>query len=401
MMLPKKMQENLRGLLKRSQKEGIVLDDQLIEIFKKYPSHTTYEEIEYIWHMFNDNGVTIMTKVDDEKDKKQNSIDLDDEDDMLFEDTFDEELIEEEEEECEEKAVQVDYDIYSTDTVAIYLKEIGNIPLLNAEEETELFRQYKETHSHYIKEKIMEHNLRLVVSIAKRYVNNGLEFLDIIQEGNLGLCKAVDKFDIDMGYKFSTYATWWIKQSITRALSDKGRTIRIPVHLNEMLYRIKKATGVLERKLNRLPSNEEIAEYINENNKKNKKKSLANMTAEKIMQYKQYMIEPVSLHTKIGDEEDSEIMDFVIDKNSISPEEEAENSILKESLLTVLSKALTKKEIRVLSLRFGLEDNIPKTLEEVGREFGVTRERIRQIEDKALRKLKNPRYAKYLSDFIR
>ena len=187
-MLPKKMQENLRGLLKRSQKEGIVLDDQLIEIFKKYPSHTTYEEIEYIWHMFNDNGVTIMTKVDDEKDKKQNSIDLDDEDDMLFEDTFDEELIEEEEEECEEKAVQVDYDIYSTDTVAIYLKEIGNIPLINAEEETELFRQYKETHSHYIKEKIMEHNLRLVVSIAKRYVNNGLEFLDIIQEGNLGLC---------------------------------------------------------------------------------------------------------------------------------------------------------------------------------------------------------------------
>lgn len=271
------------------------------------------------------------------------------------------------------------------DPVKVYLKEIGRIPLLTAEEEIELAIKISDD-DEQAKKRLAEANLRLVVSIAKRYVGRGMQFLDLIQEGNLGLIKAVDKFDYTKGFKFSTYATWWIRQAITRAIADQARTIRIPVHMVETINKVKKANSQLLHLNGREPTPEEIAEYLE-------------MSVEKVREILRVAQEPVSLETPIGEEEDSHLGDFIPDDDALAPADAASMSLLKEQLAEVL-KTLTPREEKVLSLRFGLEDGNPKTLEEVGKEFNVTRERIRQIEAKALRKLRHPSRSKKLKDFL-
>ncbi len=265
------------------------------------------------------------------------------------------------------------------DPVKVYLKEIGRVPLLTPEEEIELAIRISEGDEE-AKKKLAESNLRLVVSIAKRYVGRGMQFLDLIQEGNLGLIKAVDKFDYTKGFKFSTYATWWIRQAITRAIADQARTIRIPVHMVETINKVKKTNSQLLHKNGRDPTAEEIAEELD-------------MPVEKVREILRVAQEPVSLETPIGEEEDSHLGDFIPDDEALAPADAASQMLLREQLAEVL-KTLTPREERVLSLRFGLEDGHPRTLEEVGKEFNVTRERIRQIEAKALRKLRHPSRSK-------
>jgi RNA polymerase primary sigma factor len=271
------------------------------------------------------------------------------------------------------------------DPVKVYLKEIGRIPLLTAEEEIELAIKISED-DEKAKKRLAEANLRLVVSIAKRYVGRGMQFLDLIQEGNLGLIKAVDKFDYTKGFKFSTYATWWIRQAITRAIADQARTIRIPVHMVETINKVKKAKTQLLHMSGHEPTPEEISEYLE-------------MPVDKVREILRVAQDPVSLETPIGEEEDSHLGDFIPDDEALAPADAASMSILKEQLAEVL-KTLTPREEKVLSLRFGLDDGNPKTLEEVGKEFNVTRERIRQIEAKALRKLRHPSRSKKLRDFM-
>lgn len=271
------------------------------------------------------------------------------------------------------------------DHVKVYLKEIGSVPLLTAEEEIELAVRIAEDDER-AKKRLAEANLRLVVSIAKRYVGRGMQFLDLIQEGNLGLIKAVDKFDYTKGFKFSTYATWWIRQAITRAIADQARTIRIPVHMVETINKVKKTNSQLLHKNGRDPTAEEIAAEMN-------------ISVEKVREILRVSQEPVSLETPIGEEEDSHLGDFIPDDEALAPADAASALLLKEQLSSVLS-TLTSREARVLSLRFGLEDGRPRTLEEVGKVFDVTRERIRQIEAKALRKLRHPSRSKKLRDFI-
>jgi len=269
------------------------------------------------------------------------------------------------------------------DPVKMYLKEIGNIPLLSAEEERELSRQLAEEHSEYARNKLIESNLRLVVSIAKRYQNK-LPFLDLIQEGNTGLMKAVEKFDYTKGYKFSTYGTWWIRQSITRAISDHARLMRVPVHMVETILKHNKATRELLQELGRDPTLEEIAEKLG-------------TTVEKVVEVQRISQDPISLESKMGHEEDSKIGDLIPDESALSPQDIAQQNMLKEQLMGVL-ETLTPREQKVIRLRYGLDDAHPRTLEEVGREFSVTRERIRQIEAKALRKLRHPSKLKKLKD---
>ncbi len=271
------------------------------------------------------------------------------------------------------------------DPVRVYLKEIGRVPLLTSEEEIELAIRISDDDKK-AKQRLAEANLRLVVSIAKRYVGRGMQFLDLIQEGNLGLIKAVEKFDYTKGFKFSTYATWWIRQAITRAIADQARTIRIPVHMVETINKVKKTSSQLLHKNGHDPSAEEIAEELN-------------MSPDKVREILRLAQEPVSLETPIGEEEDSHLGDFIPDDEALSPADAASISLLKEQLAEVL-KTLTPREEKVLSLRFGLEDGHPRTLEEVGKEFNVTRERIRQIEAKALRKLRHPSRSKKLRDFL-
>ena len=271
------------------------------------------------------------------------------------------------------------------DPVKVYLKEIGRVPLLTPEEEIELAIRISEGDEE-AKKKLAESNLRLVVSIAKRYVGRGMQFLDLLQEGNLGLIKAVDRFDYTKGFKFSTYATWWIRQAITRAIADQARTIRIPVHMVETINKVKKTNSQLLHKNGRDPTAEEIAEELD-------------MPVEKVREILRVAQEPVSLETPIGEEEDSHLGDFIPDDEALAPADAASQMLLREQLAEVL-KTLTPREERVLSLRFGLEDGHPRTLEEVGKEFNVTRERIRQIEAKALRKLRHPSRSKKLKDFL-
>jgi len=271
------------------------------------------------------------------------------------------------------------------DPVKIYLKEIGRVPLLSSEEEIEL-AQRMATGDPYARKRLSEANLRLVVSIAKKYVGRGMQFLDLIQEGNLGLIKAVEKFDYTKGFKFSTYATWWIRQAITRAIADQARTIRIPVHMVETINKVKKANSQLLHTNGREPTPDEIAAFLD-------------MPVDKVREILRVAQEPVSLETPIGEEEDSHLGDFIPDDDALAPADAASMSLLKEQLSDVL-KTLTPREEKVLSLRFGLEDGNPKTLEEVGKEFNVTRERIRQIEAKALRKLRHPSRSKKLRDFL-
>ena len=271
------------------------------------------------------------------------------------------------------------------DPVKVYLKEIGRVPLLSAEEEVELAIKMSQGDV-AAKKRLSEANLRLVVSIAKRYVGRGMQFLDLIQEGNLGLIKAVEKFDQTKGFKFSTYATWWIRQAITRAIADQARTIRIPVHMVETINKVKKVSSQLLHENGHEPSAEEIAERLD-------------MPVDKVREIMRVAQEPVSLETPIGEEEDSHLGDFIPDEEAPVPAEAASQTLLKEQLADVL-KTLTPREEKVLRLRFGLEDGRPRTLEEVGKEFNVTRERIRQIEAKALRKLRHPSRSRKLKDYL-
>ena len=292
-----------------------------------------------------------------------------------------EEVTEEEMNETEAMA-----DTFSTDDpVRMYLKEIGKVPLLTPEEEQDLAKRMAEGDEE-AKRRMAEANLRLVVSIAKRYVGRGMLFLDLIQEGNLGLIKAVEKFDYTKGYKFSTYATWWIRQAITRAIADQARTIRIPVHMVETINKVIRVSRQLLQELGHDPSAEEIAAEMN-------------MPVDKVRDILKIAQEPVSLETPIGEEEDSHLGDFIPDEDASEPSEAASFSLLKEQLMEVLD-TLTPREKKVLELRFGIVDGRTRTLEEVGKEFNVTRERIRQIEAKALRKLRHPSRSKKLRDFL-
>ena len=289
-----------------------------------------------------------------------------------------------EHDEDDESLLSVD-GINIDDPVKVYLKEIGRVPLLTPEEEVELAERMAKGDP-AARKRLSEANLRLVVSIAKRYVGRGMQFLDLIQEGNLGLIKAVEKFDHTKGFKFSTYATWWIRQAITRAIADQARTIRIPVHMVETINKVKKVSSQLLHKNGHDPSAEEIAEELD-------------MPIDKVREIMRVAQEPVSLETPIGEEEDSHLGDFIEDSDAPAPADAASHTLLKEQLEDVLS-TLTPREKKVLELRFGLEDGRNRTLEEVGKEFNVTRERIRQIEAKALRKLRHPSRSKKLKDFL-
>ncbi len=292
---------------------------------------------------------------------------------------------EDQEEEKVEAEITVPKGVSIDDPVRMYLKEIGKVPLLSGEEEIDLAKRM-EAGDELAKKKLCEANLRLVVSIAKRYVGRGMLFLDLIQEGNLGLIKAVEKFDWRKGYKFSTYATWWIRQAITRAIADQARTIRIPVHMVETINKLIRVSRQLLQELGREPKPEEIAKEMD-------------MSVEKVREILKIAQEPVSLETPIGEEEDSHLGDFIPDNDAPAPAEAAAFSMLKEQLIEVL-ETLTPREQKVLKLRFGLEDGRARTLEEVGKKFEVTRERIRQIEAKALRKLKHPSRSKKLKDYL-
>ncbi|MDQ5983220.1 MAG: RNA polymerase sigma factor SigA [Eubacteriales bacterium SKADARSKE-1] len=329
------------------------------------------EQLEQIYDSMESNGIEI---IEDLSDIKDDDIDLTEE-------------IAEDHEIADLQESMETYSALSTvdDPVKVYLKEIGRVPLLSMEEEMVLAKKISEG-DEAAKQKLSEANLRLVVSIAKRYLGRGMHFLDLIQEGNLGLIKAVEKFDYTKGFKFSTYATWWIRQAITRAISDQARTIRIPVHMVETINRIKKASSQLLHKNGHEPTADEIAEELK-------------MPVEKIRKIMRIAQEPVSLEVPIGEEEDSHLGDFIPDEDALAPVEAASHSLLREQLLDVIY-TLTPREGKVLRLRFGLEDGKARTLEEVGKEFNVTRERIRQIEAKALRKLRHPSRSRKLKDFL-
>lgn len=271
------------------------------------------------------------------------------------------------------------------DSVKMYLKDIGRVPLLTPEEELDLAKRMTEGDKE-AKDKLINANLRLVVSIAKRHVGRGMQFLDLIQEGNLGLMKAVDKFDYTKGFKFSTYATWWIRQAITRSIADQARTIRIPVHMVETINKLTKVSRQLLQDLGREPTQAEIAEAMG-------------ITEQKVIEIQKIALDPVSLETPIGEEDDSHLVDFIEDTSAVAPMDSAEAKMLKAQVEEILN-SLAPREAMVLILRYGLKDNRPRTLEEVGKEFNVTRERIRQIEAKALRKLKHPNKVKKLRDFV-
>ena len=315
-------------------------------------------------------------------------------DDILI-DTDDDDLLESEDEEMEdlddveevriEETSEVLEGVSTEDPVRMYLKEIGNVPLLTSEQEVELARRVEEGDPE-AKKALTEANLRLVVSIAKKYVGRGMPFLDLIQEGNMGLMKAVDKFDYTKGYKFSTYATWWIRQAITRGIADTGRTIRVPVHMVETINKTLRMTRQLLQELGREPTPEEVAEKLG-------------VPAARVREVLKISRDPVSLDTPIGEEDDSHLGDFIEDDTALSPADSATFSMLKEELANAL-ESLTERERQVVKLRFGLEDGRARTLEEVGKEFNVTRERIRQIEAKALRKLRHPSRSKRLKDFL-
>ena len=331
------------------------------------------EKMEKIIEYLENNGIDVF-QISDDKDDVDDDIILGMEADG-----------EGDEEDIENIDLSVPDGVSIEDPVRMYLKEIGKVPLLSADEEVELAKRMEEGDAE-AKKKLAEANLRLVVSIAKRYVGRGMLFLDLIQEGNLGLIKAVEKFDYKKGYKFSTYATWWIRQAITRAIADQARTIRIPVHMVETINKFVRVQRQLLQELGREPYPEEIAEHMN-------------MPVDRVREIQKISLEPVSLETPIGEEEDSHLGDFIQDENVPVPAEAAAFTLLREQLEEVLG-TLTEREQKVLKLRFGLEDGRARTLEEVGREFEVTRERIRQIEAKALRKLRHPSRSRKLKDYL-
>ena len=336
------------------------------------------EQMDQIYTYLENRNIDVVPILD-ENALSDDSLLLDDADDSFMKDAEDEEL------DIDLDAVDLLEGIGTEDPVRMYLKEIGTVPLLSAEEELRLARRKAEG-DEYAKERLIEANLRLVVSIAKRYTGRGMSFLDLVQEGNHGLIKGVEKFDYTKGYKLSTYATWWIRQSVTRALADQARTIRVPVHMVETINKMSKMQRKLTLELGYEPSVAELADALE-------------MSEDKVMEIMQIAREPASLETPIGEEDDSNLGDFVADSNVVTPEGNVESVMLREHIDALLGD-LKERERQVIVLRFGLEDGHPRTLEEVGKEFNVTRERIRQIEAKALRKLRNPVRSKRIRDFL-
>lgn len=368
-----KFSEKLVGLLELAKKKKNVLEYQEIsDYFKDQPLDA--EQMDKIFDFLEASGVDVLRIT-------ENSAD-----DLMLDDDMDIDGLDDEEEvELDKIDLSVPEGVSIEDPVRMYLKEIGKVPLLTAEEEKELAMKM-EAGDMEAKKRLAEANLRLVVSIAKRYVGRGMLFLDLIQEGNLGLIKAVEKFDYRKGYKFSTYATWWIRQAITRAIADQARTIRIPVHMVETINKLIRVQRQLLQELGREPYPEEIAEKMG-------------LPVERVREIQKISQEPVSLETPIGEEEDSHLGDFIQDDNVPVPAEAAAQTLLKEQLDEVLD-TLTEREQKVLRLRFGMDDGRARTLEEVGKEFDVTRERIRQIEAKALRKLRHPSRSRKLRDYL-
>ena len=368
-----KFSEKLVGLLELAKKKKNVLEYQEIsDYFKDQPLDA--EQMDKIFDFLEASGVDVLRIT-------ENSAD-----DLMLDDDMDIDGLDDEEEvELDKIDLSVPEGVSIEDPVRMYLKEIGKVPLLSAEEEIELAKKMEQGDEN-AKKKLAEANLRLVVSIAKRYVGRGMLFLDLIQEGNLGLIKAVEKFDYRKGYKFSTYATWWIRQAITRAIADQARTIRIPVHMVETINKLIRVSRQLLQELGREPTPEEIAEEMD-------------MPVDRVREILKISQEPVSLETPIGEEEDSHLGDFIQDDNVPVPADAAAFTLLKEQLVEVLG-TLTEREQKVLRLRFGLDDGRARTLEEVGKEFNVTRERIRQIEAKALRKLRHPSRSRKLKDYL-
>ncbi len=390
-------------LVAKGKRDGFLEQGTIFDAFSKF--NFSDDEFEELIMFFEDKKIKIINDefddmdedddVDDaetDEDLKKKLDEAESEDDEIDDDLFDseDEEDEEEEENVAEKVKQAPIsDIKVHDSVKLYLREIGKYDLLKPDEEVELARRYTEHGDLDAKDALINHNLRLVVNIAKRYSHANMHFLDLIQEGNKGLIKAVEKFDYTKGFKFSTYATWWIRQSITRAIADQARTIRIPVHMVETINKISRTQRRLTQELGREATPEEISAELNEK---------GDLPPARIREIQQLAMEPVSLETPIGEENDSHLGDFVEDKEVESPTEFTRTSMLNDELYLVMQD-LTPKEERVLRLRYGLDDDRPRTLEEVGREFDVTRERIRQIEAKALRKLKSPNRARRLSDY--
>ncbi len=374
-----KFMEKIKGLVALAKKKKNMLEYQEIsDYFSDMPLDA--DQMEKVFDYLEKSGIDVLRLSDMSED-----IDAAADDKLLILDDDDIDLSEEEEIDMENIDLSVPEGVSIEDPVRMYLKEIGKVPLLSAEEEISL-AQRMENGDEEAKKRLAEANLRLVVSIAKRYVGRGMLFLDLIQEGNLGLIKAVEKFDYRKGYKFSTYATWWIRQAITRAIADQARTIRIPVHMVETINKLIRVSRQLLQELGREPTPEEIAEEMH-------------MSVERVREILKISQEPVSLETPIGEEEDSHLGDFIQDDNIPVPADAAAFTMLKEQLEEVLG-TLTEREQKVLRLRFGLDDGRARTLEEVGKEFNVTRERIRQIEAKALRKLRHPSRSRKLKDFL-
>ncbi|HHU69692.1 MAG TPA: RNA polymerase sigma factor RpoD [Thermoanaerobacterales bacterium] len=352
----------VKELVDKGKKRGVLTYKEIMETLNDIEIEA--DQIDKIYEILEESGIDIINDSDEALEPEEET--------TQEEDTAPEDL-------TVPEGINID------DPVRMYLKEIGKVPLLTAEEEVELAKRIEKGEIE-AKRKLAEANLRLVVSIAKRYVGRGMLFLDLIQEGNLGLIKAVEKFDYRKGYKFSTYATWWIRQAITRAIADQARTIRIPVHMVETINKLIRVSRQLLQELGRDPLPEEIAEEMQ-------------LPVEKVREIMKIAQEPVSLETPIGEEEDSHLGDFIPDEDAPAPAEAAAFMLLKEQLEDVLD-TLTDREEKVLRLRFGLDDGRPRTLEEVGQVFGVTRERIRQIEAKALRKLRHPSRSKKLKDYL-
>lgn len=379
------IEEIVAQLLEKGRKSGVLTQSEISDALHEQ-TELTAEQLDDIYVTFNKLNIEVVPDVedDDKDDALEPDDDVDDDRDVASEKNISIDL-------------SVDASVNIDDPVRMYLKEIGRVPLLSADEEIVLAKQieagaeedatYKEIQlSKKAKKKLVDANLRLVVSIAKRYVGRGMLFLDLIQEGNLGLIKAVDKFDYTKGYKFSTYATWWIRQAITRAIADQARTIRIPVHMVETINKLIRISRQLLQDKGREPTPEEIAEGMG-------------ITAERVREIQKIAQEPVSLETPIGEEEDSHLGDFIEDQDAVAPDDAASYILLQEQIEDVFT-CLTDREQQVLILRFGLKDGKPRTLEEVGQHFNVTRERIRQIEGKALTKLRNRGKRDKIKDFL-
>lgn len=366
-----------KGLIEKGKKQGSLTLAEIMEAFSE--TELDKDQVENLYETLGNLGIEVIENKTDKVDIDfaQDDLDLDDLDESIVKDDTPMEI--------EEIDLSLPKGISIDDPVRMYLKEIGKIPLLKPHEEVELARRMHEG-DELAKQRLVEANLRLVVSIAKRYVGRGMLFLDLIQEGNLGLIKAVEKFDYERGFKFSTYATWWIRQAITRAIADQARTIRIPVHMVETINKLIRVSRQLLQELGRDPKPEEIAKEMD-------------MSEEKVREIMKIAQDPVSLETPIGEEEDSHLGDFIPDEDALAPAEAAAYSLLKDQIEEVLG-SLNEREQKVLKLRFGLEDGRARTLEEVGKEFDVTRERIRQIEAKALRKLRHPSRSKKLRDYL-